>query len=274
MNPTTATTAELDSKRRALMPWLWAATVLAMLTSLGEGTTLMVSLGASWYIAVLFPLASDVGLIASLRGTAALSGAGLDASATRPLRWFSALFCLCLNTTGSVLAGHWVAAGFHAGIPILVMALAQFEEKYAAEFAALIAAQRTAEERAAEAEARRQAEAEAQAAREAAEAQARKEAADRAAREAQAAREAEEAARQAAEAEAAIRAARRKSTPETPRRTDAELVAELRTMTEANGGKVPTRREITAALRVSPNRAGRLVDQLGAESTVKTTAYL
>ena len=58
---------------------------------------------------------------------------------------------------GSVLAGHWVAAGFHAGIPVLVMALAQFEEKSAAEFSALIAARRTAEERATEAEAGRHA---------------------------------------------------------------------------------------------------------------------
>ncbi|HVK25194.1 MAG TPA: hypothetical protein VM677_27880 [Actinokineospora sp.] len=244
------TVTELDAKRRALMPWLWAATVLAMLTSLGEGTKLLIDLGTAWYVAVLFPLASDVGLVASLRGTAALSDAGLDSRAARPLRWFASLFCLALNTAGSVIAGHWVAALFHAGIPALVITLATFEERYSAEFAALIRQQREA---------------------------------DRLAAEAERARINAEAAAETVTPESAPAIETTKPTPPRkpatavtrPRRSDAELVAELRKMIAANNGKTPPRREITATLGVSPNRAGRLVAALDSANSEDTRrAYL
>ncbi|MEU5693888.1 hypothetical protein [Actinosynnema sp. NPDC020468] len=244
----------LMSKRQVLMPWLWAATVLAMLTSLGEGTTLMMSLGTEWYLALLFPLASDVGLIASLRGAAALAEAGRDMTAARPLRWFASLFCLALNTVGSVLDGHWVAALFHAGIPALVITLATFEEKYAGEFAALVQERRDAEARAVDL---------AQAGRAADTVQNGNE---------QAATEF--AAPRHIEVAEPVRP-RREGVTRLPRRTDAELIPQVAAMVAAlPKGKV-TRRAVQAELRVSPERAGRLLKAVisGSDAEV-ATAYL
>ncbi|MEO6089257.1 MAG: hypothetical protein ABIQ18_39710 [Umezawaea sp.] len=136
---------ELDDNRRALMPWLWTATILAMLTSLGSGTILMVDLGSPIYLAILFPLASDVGLIASLRASAKLSAYGIVSGPARTLRYFSVAFCLALNCTGAVMNGDYAAAGFHAGIPVMVFVLALCEEHYSSAFAALIAEQRKAD---------------------------------------------------------------------------------------------------------------------------------
>jgi hypothetical protein len=130
---------QLEADRKALLPWLWAASVFVMLASLISGTGLMMALGTPIVLAVLFPLSTDVGLIAALRGSGRLARHGLQVSATSALRWTSFGFSFALNVTGELIRGAWLAALFHGFMPVLMIVLAIYEDRYNAAIAGEIA---------------------------------------------------------------------------------------------------------------------------------------
>lgn len=115
---------------RGVITGVWVCAAITMAASAFNGALTFRALGSPWAVGFTIGVAVDVALCVALIGDRALHLTGTSTAWGRALRWTTAGMSLALNCGASIVGGHYMAAVFHAFLPLLLVVLTEAAQSY------------------------------------------------------------------------------------------------------------------------------------------------